>query len=405
MPVILIVDDEPQIRHALEVNLGVRGYTVIDAADGESGLQRVAADRPDLVLLDLGLPNVDGLDVLEALRRWSDVPVIVLTARDDERMKVRALDAGADDYITKPFGMGELLARLRATLRRAETFTVSDPVLATDWATVDLAAHVATAGEPRHEVTLTRTEWAIVEHLARHPGRLVTYRQLIDQVWGEGSAVQPRLIRVHLASIRHKLERDPSRPEHFLTDSGIGVRLADSSDDDRLISTVLISPSRSLRLGEELLDVDDHAGDLAGGDEALRVGGRHGEHQATALDLVEDRLGLHRLPDGGRVEVVDLHAHARRWSTRGAAARPARRRWPPRTGRRRVAWPARPPHRSASPPMCRRRRRPSSRSRACRSLHPPDRGYGCSPPAGQTTVAPRRRAGRAPAGRVGRLGS
>jgi two-component system KDP operon response regulator KdpE len=229
MPVILIVDDEPQIRHALEVNLGVRGYDVIDAADGESGLQRIAADRPDLVLLDLGLPKVDGLDVLEALRRWSDVPVIVLTARDDERMKVRALDAGADDYVTKPFGMGELLARLRATLRRSATFTEGDPVLTTDWFTVDLTAHVASTGEPRRTVLLTRTEWAIVEHLARHPGRLVTYQQLIDQVWGEGSAVQPRLIRVHLASIRHKLERDPSRPEHFLTDSGVGIRLAEST--------------------------------------------------------------------------------------------------------------------------------------------------------------------------------
>jgi two-component system KDP operon response regulator KdpE len=227
MSVVLIVDDEPQIRHALVVNLGVRGYAVLEAADGESGLQRIAAQRPDLVLLDLGLPNVDGLEVLQALRRWSDVPVIVLTARDDERMKVRALDAGADDYVTKPFGMSELLARLRATLRRATTYVEGDPVLATDWFTVDLTTHVASAGEPRRPVALTRTEWAIVEHLARHPGRLVTYRQLIDQVWGEGSTVQPRLIRVHLASIRHKLERDPSRPEHFLTDSGIGVRLAE----------------------------------------------------------------------------------------------------------------------------------------------------------------------------------
>jgi two-component system KDP operon response regulator KdpE len=118
---------------------------------------------------------------------------------------------------------------LRATLRRSAAFTEGDPVLATDWFTVDLTSHAASAGEPRRPVTMTRTEWAIVEHLARHPGRLVTYQQLIDQVWGEGSAVQPRLIRVHLASIRHKLERDPSRPEHFLTDSGVGIRLAEST--------------------------------------------------------------------------------------------------------------------------------------------------------------------------------
>ncbi|MFT3852912.1 MAG: response regulator [Ilumatobacteraceae bacterium] len=190
------------------------------------GVQRAAADRPDLVLLDLGLPTAAGLSVLEALRRWSDVPVIVLTACDDERTKVRALDAGADDYVTKPFGMGGLLARLRATLRRAVTFAETEPVLTTDWFTIDLRTRTATAGEPRRPVTPTRTEWAIVERLARNPGRLVTCRQLLDHVWGDGIEVQPRLVRVHLASIRQKLERDPSRPAHFLTGSGLGVRCA-----------------------------------------------------------------------------------------------------------------------------------------------------------------------------------
>jgi len=224
VPTILIVDDEPQIRHALALNLGIRGYDILEADDGERGLQLVAADHPDLVLLDLGLPRLDGIAALEAIRRWTDVPVVVLTARDDERMKVRALDAGADDYVTKPFGMGELLARIRATLRRAETFDDAAAVLDTDWFTIDLATHQATAGVPRLPVALTRTEWAIVEHLVRHAGRLVTYEKLLDDVWGPGADIQPRLVRLHLASIRRKLERDPARPEHFLTDSGIGIR-------------------------------------------------------------------------------------------------------------------------------------------------------------------------------------
>ena len=188
MSTILIVDDEPQIRHALvRSTSAVRGYDVVEAPDGEAALERAAADHPDLVLLDLGLPTIDGLSVLEALRRWSDVPVVVLTARDDERTKVRALDAGADDYVTKPFGMGELLARLRATLRRAPNFDEREPVLDTDWFTVDLTNHTASAGQPRQPVSLTRTEWAIVDHLMRNSGRLITYQNLIERVWGHGS--------------------------------------------------------------------------------------------------------------------------------------------------------------------------------------------------------------------------
>ena len=230
MSTILIVDDEPQIRHALMINLGVRGYDVIEAADGEAALERAAADHPDLVLLDLGLPTIDGLTVLEALRRWSDVPVVVLTARDDERTKVNALDAGADDYVTKPFGISELLARLRATLRRSSNFDENMPVLDTDWFTINLTEHTASAGRPRRPVSLTRLEWAIVDQLARNPGRLCTYQHLIERVWGTGSNVQPRLLRVHLASIRHKLERDPTRPEHFVTDSNIGMRCLPAGD-------------------------------------------------------------------------------------------------------------------------------------------------------------------------------
>ncbi len=224
MPSILIVDDEPQLRHALALNLGIRGYDIHQATDGEAGIQAAATTHPDLILLDLGLPHLDGMNVLQAVRRWSDVPVVVLTARDDEQMKIRALDAGADDYVTKPFGMNELLARLRAVLRRSTTFTETAPQLHTDWFDVDLAEGTATAGAPRQPVHLTRIEWAIIEQLARTPGRLLTYQELIDAVWGADGEVQPRLIRVHLNGIRRKLERDPSRPEHFLTDAGVGLR-------------------------------------------------------------------------------------------------------------------------------------------------------------------------------------
>ena len=230
MPSILIVDDEPQLRHALALNLGIRGYDIHQATDGEAGIQAAATTHPDLILLDLGLPHLDGMNVLQAVRRWSDVPIVVLTARDDEQMKIRALDAGADDYVTKPFGMNELLARLRAVLRRSTTFTETAPQLHTEWFDVDLADGTATAGEPRRPVHLTRIEWAIIEQLARTPGRLLTYQQLIDAVWGGDGEVQPRLIRVHLNGIRRKLERDPSRPEHFLTDAGVGLRYVPSED-------------------------------------------------------------------------------------------------------------------------------------------------------------------------------
>jgi two-component system KDP operon response regulator KdpE len=235
MSSILIVDDEPQLRHALALNLGIRGYDIHQATDGEAGIQAAATTRPDLILLDLGLPHLDGMNVLESVRRWSDVPVVVLTARDDEQMKIRALDAGADDYVTKPFGMNELLARLRAVLRRATTFNETEPRLHGEWFDLDLADRQATAGEPRRAVHLTRIEWAIIEQLARNPGRLITYQQLIDNVWGTGSDVQPRLIRVHLNGIRRKLERDPARPRHFLTDSGVGLRYVAEEDDDHPI--------------------------------------------------------------------------------------------------------------------------------------------------------------------------
>jgi two-component system, OmpR family, KDP operon response regulator KdpE len=225
---ILVVDDEPQIRRALSLNLRARRYDVLEATSGELALQLAASERPDLVLLDLGLPGMDGLDVIPALRAWSSVPIIVLTVREDERTKVRALDAGADDYVTKPFGMDELLARMRAALRRSSTSAPEQAIVTTDDWTADLANRTVvsrTVGNAdESEVRLTPTEWAIVDYFVRHPHRLVTHRQLVDAVWGPTFQPDMNLLRVHLTHIRRKLEPEPGRPRYFLTESGMGYR-------------------------------------------------------------------------------------------------------------------------------------------------------------------------------------
>jgi two-component system KDP operon response regulator KdpE len=220
---ILVVDDEPQIRRALSLHLGARGYEVFEADTGERAMQVAASEHPDVVLLDLGLPGMDGVLVIEALRGWTTMPIIVLTVRDDERSKVQALDAGADDYVTKPFGMAELLARVRAVLRRNPTADEIPADVVTTSFRLDLAAHRAFAGDDL-EVRLTPTEWAIVEYLVRYPGRLVTHRQMITAVWGPSYDPDPNLLRVHMAHIRRKLEPDATRPKHFITDSGMGYR-------------------------------------------------------------------------------------------------------------------------------------------------------------------------------------
>jgi two-component system KDP operon response regulator KdpE len=218
---ILVVDDEPQILRALAVNLRARGYDVDLAGTGEAALVRVARNHPDLVLLDLGLPGIDGLEVVRGIRGWSQVPVIVLSARHEERTKVAALDEGADDYVTKPFGMDELLARVRAALRRSAP-TDEEAVVETDTFSVDLAAKQVTRdGSP---VRLTPTEWSIVELLVRNPGRLVSQRQLLQEVWGPQYERETNYLRVYLAQIRRKLEADPSRPRHFLTEPRMGYR-------------------------------------------------------------------------------------------------------------------------------------------------------------------------------------
>ena len=222
---ILVVDDEPQIRRALRTNLSVRGHRVIEAASGEDALRQVADHRPDLVLLDLGLPGIDGIDVLHGLRGWTDVPVIVLTVRDREHDKVAALDAGADDYVTKPFGMNELLARMRAQLRRASTGgTVETSTVRTDAFTIDLATgRVTTASGD--DVHLTPKEWGIVSALARQPGRLVLQRALLREVWGPDYGDEANYLRVYMAQIRKKLEPDPHAPRYFVTVAGVGYRL------------------------------------------------------------------------------------------------------------------------------------------------------------------------------------
>lgn len=237
MTKILVVDDEPQIRRALGLNLAARSYTVLDASTGEAAMQVTATEHPDLVLLDLGLPGINGLGVIHALRGWTDVPIIVLTARDDERSKVEALDAGADDYVTKPFGMAELLARINAALRRShDGHVAADPDVTTPWMRLDLAGHRAFTG-PEHarEVHLTGTEWQIVGYLVRNAGRLVTHAQLVAAVWGPGYSPNPNLLRVHMTNIRRKLEPNPAEPTYFVTDTGVGYRFeldAARPDDD-----------------------------------------------------------------------------------------------------------------------------------------------------------------------------
>ena len=222
MSTILVVEDETPLRRALTVNLTTRGYHVIDAPDGETALIKAATHNPDLVLLDLGLPGIDGLQVITGIRGWTTVPIIVLTVRDDQTTKVTALDTGADDYVTKPFGMDELLARVRVALRRTRPGDEHRTITTDDW-TLDLAdrSAISTTGEP---IRLTPTEWSLVDHLVRHPERLVTQRQLVTAVWGPTYDPDPNLLRVHLTHIRKKLEPDPTRPRYFITEPGLGYR-------------------------------------------------------------------------------------------------------------------------------------------------------------------------------------
>lgn len=217
-----MVDDEPQIRRALGINLRARGYDVDLAETGEQGLELAARHHPDVVVLDLGLPGIDGVEVIQGLRGWTQVPVIVLSVREAESDKVAALDAGADDFVTKPFGMDELLARLRAALRRAAPSEEEAVVVTADF-TIDLAAKrvVSSGGD---EVRLTPTEWQIVEVLVRHSGKLVAQKQLLQEVWGPAYETETNYLRVFMAQVRRKLEPEPGRPRYFVTEPGMGYR-------------------------------------------------------------------------------------------------------------------------------------------------------------------------------------
>jgi two-component system KDP operon response regulator KdpE len=221
---ILLVDDDTQLLRALRINLSARGYDVATAADGATALTLAARTPPDLAIIDLGLPDLDGVAVVEGLRGWTRIPIIVLSARDTQAAKVDALDAGADDYVTKPFGMDELLARIRAALRRATPTDAGLAVLTTADFTIDLAAKrlITTAGR---EVRLTPTEWHLLEILARHPGKLSSHRTLLQEVWGPAYHTETNYLRVHFANLRRKLEPDPTRPRYLLTEPGIGYRL------------------------------------------------------------------------------------------------------------------------------------------------------------------------------------
>ena len=229
---VLVVDDDPQILRAVHINLRARHYEVFTAATGADALAKAAAHNPHLVILDLGLPDLDGVEVIRGLRGWSTAPIIVLSGRTDSADKVEALDAGADDYLTKPFGVDELLARMRAVVRRA-TPADAKATVTFGHATVDLAARRVTArgGDRSVEVRLTPTEWHLLEVLLRHPGKLLSQRQLLAEVWGPGYDTAGGNLRLYMAQLRRKLEPDPARPRHLLTEPGMGYRFQPHDQD------------------------------------------------------------------------------------------------------------------------------------------------------------------------------
>jgi two-component system KDP operon response regulator KdpE len=224
-PLVLVVEDEPQVMRFLRATLPDHGYRMVEAASGSQALVEASTRGPDLVLLDLGLPDLDGVEVTRRIREWSAVPILVVSARGQERDKVEALDAGADDYLTKPFGTEELLARMRVALRHASRVRGEggDSVFEAGELRVDLGARlVFLRGE---ELRLTRTEYRLLAVLVQNAGRVVTHRQLLREVWGPGSSSETHYLRVYMAQLRHKLEDDPAQPRYLLTETGVGYRL------------------------------------------------------------------------------------------------------------------------------------------------------------------------------------
>ena len=240
---ILVVDDEPHLVRTLSINLRARGYDVEAAGDGRSALQAFHEERPDLVVLDLGLPDLDGVEVLRRLRQVADVPVIVLSARTDSVDKVEALDEGADDYVTKPFGMEELLARVRVALRRqGETSEAAQPPFVTDYFALDFTERRAVVG--REVVRLTPTEWRLLAVLARTPGHLVAQQELLREVWGPAYGRESNYLRVYANQLRRKLEPDPARPRYLLTEPGHGYRLVGARPRSTAATDTTVSTDR-----------------------------------------------------------------------------------------------------------------------------------------------------------------
>ncbi|MEZ4389668.1 MAG: response regulator [Polyangiales bacterium] len=227
-PLVLLVEDEPQMRRFLRATLGAHGFRLVEAGTLAEALAALTAQAPELVLLDLGLPDGDGIDFTRGVRGWSHVPIIVLSARGREADKVEALDAGADDYLTKPFGVNELLARVRVALRHARSTETPGPVRAVGPLRIDLAKRVVTVDE--REVHLTPIEYRLLAVLAQHVGRVVTQQHLLREVWGAGHTHQPHYLRVYMAALRRKIERDPARPAILQTEQGVGYRMRDPGD-------------------------------------------------------------------------------------------------------------------------------------------------------------------------------
>ncbi len=220
-PKLLVIDDELAIRKFLRASIDPDEYELVEAENGQSGIRMVATESPDLILLDLGLPDLDGVDVTRRIREWSQVPIIILSARGDEMNKVEALDAGANDYLTKPFGLAELFARIRAALRLSRV-TAEESVGKVQDLTIDFAAHLVRRGV--EEIHLTKTEFKLLALLARNLGKVMTHRQLLREVWGPAYSDSSHYLRIYVGHLRHKLEDDPAQPRHFLTETGVGYR-------------------------------------------------------------------------------------------------------------------------------------------------------------------------------------
>ncbi len=223
-PKVLIVDDEPQIRRFLRASLQAHDYQVIEAENGKEGVRACTVQKPELLILDLGLPDMDGLDVIKLVREWSSIPIIVLSLRSDDSDKIQALDRGANDYVTKPFSMGELLARMRVALRQGPgTGAEAEPVVTAGDIAIDLAKRLVTVGGT--PVRLSRKEYDLLRILASHPGKVITHQQLLQEVWGQAYVEETQYLRVYVGQLRQKLEKEPAAPKYLVTEPGVGYRL------------------------------------------------------------------------------------------------------------------------------------------------------------------------------------